>query len=103
MDTAQRAIIEGLFKRRTAYRRLFLNADGTLKAEAVKVLDHLARHSRLYTSAIQTTDQGAADPFAMAYNNGARDLLMVILGELEKPLPDLARILSQAEQDESYV
>lgn len=103
MDEARRAIIEAMFQKRMAYRRLFLNDDGTLKAEAVRVLDHLARHARLYTSAIETTNQGAADPFAMAYNNGARDLLMVILGELEKPLPDLARILAQAEQDDTYV
>lgn len=75
---AQKAIREKVFRRRTAYRNLFLTEKGDLNPAGRIVIAHLTKFCYLYS----TTAQGQADRDAIMRREGRRQVVIEMLREL---------------------
>lgn len=77
------AIREKLFRRRLAYRRIFLGGDGRIGPEAQVVLNDLSRFCRATsTTALVSPVSKQIDPFAMAMAEGRREVWNRIMEHL---------------------
>jgi hypothetical protein len=68
--------------RRRAYQRLFLRDDKLPNADAVTVLADLKRFCRADSSTMRMDSTGRADPIAMAYAEGRREVWLRIMAHL---------------------
>jgi hypothetical protein len=69
------AIIEKILRKKAAYRRIFLDADGNLSPDAVTVLDDLRKFCRATGStAVVSPISKTIDPLAMAMAEGRREV-----------------------------
>lgn len=78
-----RAALDRILRRRLAYRRLFLNADGDLHRDAEVVLADLRRFCRATGStALVSPVSKAVDPIAMAMAEGRREVWLRLMAHL---------------------
>lgn len=71
-----------------AYRRLFLNDDGTIKPDAETVLRDIEAKCGWMVSALPIDNEGRVDPLATAAALERRGVYAHIKGRLFGPLPD---------------
>ncbi len=85
--------IEKILGRRQAYRRLFLDADGSLTRDAQIVISDLARFCRLHRSTtIVSTVSRQTDVPASFQAEGRREVILRVLGHLHVDDADLVRL-----------
>lgn len=85
--------LEKILKRRQAYRRLFLDADGKLTRDAELVINDLARFCRLHRSTtVVSTVSRQTDVPATFQAEGRREVILRILGHLHVDDADLVRM-----------
>lgn len=91
--TALQAAYDRIMGRRRAYRALFLGGpNGRLNPNAEVVLADLVRFARVHGSTYRVDAQGRADPIAMAYAEGRREVALRILAHLHVSDADLVRM-----------
>ena len=85
--------IQRILNRRNAYRRLFLNDDGSLKPDAEDIIKDLARFCRLHrsTSIVSMTTRQTDVP-ASFQAEGRREVILRILGHLHVSDADLVKL-----------
>lgn len=85
--------IQRILNRRNAYRRLFLNEDGSLKPDAEAIIKDLAKFCRLHRSTtIVSTVSRQTDVPATFQAEGRREVILRILGHLHVDDADLVRL-----------
>ena len=78
-----RAALDRILRRKSAYRRSFLNADGNLHRDSELVLADLRRFCRATAStALVSPVTKAVDPIAMAMAEGRREVWLRIMAHL---------------------
>lgn len=86
-------MIQRILTRRRAYRRIFLNDDGSLKPDAEAVISDLARFCRLHRSTtVVSTVSRQTDVPATFQAEGRREVILRILGHLHVDDSDLVRL-----------
>lgn len=69
------ALMRRLFRKRQAYRRVFLRDDGELNEDAKVIMTDLAKFCRARGSTAMVSPQtGSIDPIAMAMAEGRREV-----------------------------
>lgn len=63
-----------IYRRREAYRRLFLSDRGDITPDAEIVLADLKRFCNATKASIRLADNGMVDPYAMAVAEGRREV-----------------------------
>lgn len=93
--------IQRILNRRNAYRRLFLNEDGTLKPDAEAVFSDLARFCRLHRSTtVVSTVSRQTDVPATFQAEGRREVILRILGHLHVDDAALVKLTERTAADE---
>lgn len=70
-----RALIQRIFRKRQAYRRVFLRDDGELNEDAKVIMTDLSKFCRARGSTAMVSPQsGSIDPIAMAMAEGRREV-----------------------------
>lgn len=88
-----REVVERILGRRRAYRRLFLNDDGSLKPDAEAVLKDLAKFCRLHRSSIVISPiSRQTDVPASFQAEGRQEVIHRILAHLHVDDADLFRL-----------
>lgn len=83
IDEETRRVQRKLFRRRWAYRHLFKDDKGELNQSAKVVLAHLTQFCRGLNTTTQVSPvTGVVDPIASAQAEGRREVLLMILREL---------------------
>lgn len=83
--------------KRLSWRECFVGPDGELTKSGAAVIRMLARKCGAYKTSFKVSAAGQADPIAMAYAEGRRDVWLYVQSMLE--LPD-AEVLKAIEDDE---
>lgn len=69
------SLIQRMFRKRQAFRRMFLSDDGSLNQDAQVVMTELRRFCRATTSTAMVSPRtGEIDPIAMAIAEGRREV-----------------------------
>ena len=95
LDETQRVLMERLYTRRMAVRRMFLsdprNPNSEFSRDGRLLLDYLGRRCHVLAP-VQTSD-----PIELARVNGMQTALGFLLADLFDDLPDFARMMAQEE------
>lgn len=96
LEFVEREIMERLYARRMAVRRIFLrdpkNPNGGYTRDGLTLLTHLARHTGVLSAELQN------DPIALARAEGKREIMGLLWTEIFEDLPDFARVMANEER-----
>lgn len=94
-------VAANLYKRRDAYRGIFIAPDGKLSRHGYEVLEDLAKFCRFNSStAMVSPVTKAIDPVAMALAEGRREVYLRIIGAINLDLGYLMNLSMQNDNDE---
>lgn len=88
-----------LLNRRLSYREVFLTPGGELTTASAYVMRDLARYCGAYRTSFRISQvTRSADPLAMAYAEGRRDVYLRLMQMLKLPEEEFLRSLEDNEQ-----